>query len=370
MGSVVGKLDVQRTSGAGFVGSGRRGGCEGRRGRRRSARHFARWAERFAAPAAEGWGGPGAPRFLGRFRWTRGSAAGARAWPRSQSVEGDGRERPHHPRGREGRARQGDGGASSQRRRRAARGSAGRLRQIRSRSRPSRSRASRRSPARGCMPPGSTFLTSRIRTKPTSPISTPSERLSTKTRRKTNQSLTASRCCRFSCERRSSTLKAFPNFNAALSPAGDSLILRRYWHIGVAVDTPDGLVVAVIKDVDQKGVVDLSRELGALSEKARAGKLAPAEMQGATFTISSLGGIGGTAFTPDRQRARSGDSRRRAFENGSGLGRNGVSASSHAAAMPILRPQGDRRRCGRSLHAPSRGPPGGHAAHYSVTAAR
>jgi pyruvate dehydrogenase E2 component (dihydrolipoamide acetyltransferase) len=94
------------------------------------------------------------------------------------------------------------------------------------------------------------------------------------------------------------SLKAFPTFNAALSPGGDSLILRRSWHIGVAVDTPDGLVVAVIKDVDQKGVIDLSRELGALSEKARAGKLAPAEMQGATFTISSLGGIGGTAFTP------------------------------------------------------------------------
>ncbi len=94
------------------------------------------------------------------------------------------------------------------------------------------------------------------------------------------------------------SLKVFPTFNAALSPAGDSLILRRYWHIGVAVDTPDGLVVAVVKDVDQKGVIDLARELGALSEKARAGKLAPAEMQGATFTISSLGGIGGTAFTP------------------------------------------------------------------------
>jgi pyruvate dehydrogenase E2 component (dihydrolipoamide acetyltransferase) len=94
------------------------------------------------------------------------------------------------------------------------------------------------------------------------------------------------------------TLKAFPTFNAALNPGGDSLILRRYWHIGVAVDTPDGLVVAVIRDVDQKGVIDLSRELGALSEKARAGKLAPMEMQGATFTISSLGGIGGTAFTP------------------------------------------------------------------------
>ena len=94
------------------------------------------------------------------------------------------------------------------------------------------------------------------------------------------------------------TLKAFPNFNAALSPAGDALILRRYWHIGVAVDTPDGLVVAVVKDVDQKGVVELARELGALSDKARSGKLAPTEMQGATFTISSLGGIGGTAFSP------------------------------------------------------------------------
>jgi pyruvate dehydrogenase E2 component (dihydrolipoamide acetyltransferase) len=94
------------------------------------------------------------------------------------------------------------------------------------------------------------------------------------------------------------SLKAFPTFNAALAPAGDSLILRRYWHVGVAVDTPDGLVVAVVKDVDQKGVIDLARELGGLSEKARAGKLAPAEMQGATFTISSLGGIGGTAFTP------------------------------------------------------------------------
>ena len=94
------------------------------------------------------------------------------------------------------------------------------------------------------------------------------------------------------------TLKAFPTFNAALSPAGDALIMRLYWHIGVAVDTPDGLVVAVVKDVDQKGVIALARELGELSEKARAGKLAPAEMQGATFTISSLGGIGGTAFTP------------------------------------------------------------------------
>jgi pyruvate dehydrogenase E2 component (dihydrolipoamide acetyltransferase) len=94
------------------------------------------------------------------------------------------------------------------------------------------------------------------------------------------------------------TLKALPAFNSALAPAKDALIYRHYWHIGVAVDTADGLVVAVVKDVDKKGVVDLARELGALSAKAREGKLAPTEMQGATFTISSLGGIGGTAFTP------------------------------------------------------------------------
>ena len=76
------------------------------------------------------------------------------------------------------------------------------------------------------------------------------------------------------------------------------MIYRHYWHIGVAVDTAEGLVVAVVKDVDQKGVVELARELGTLSAKAREGKLAAADMQGATFTVSSLGGIGGTAFTP------------------------------------------------------------------------
>jgi pyruvate dehydrogenase E2 component (dihydrolipoamide acetyltransferase) len=94
------------------------------------------------------------------------------------------------------------------------------------------------------------------------------------------------------------TLKTYPTFNAALTPAKDALVMRNYWHIGVAVDTPDGLVVPVIKDVDRKGVTELARELGALSAKAREGKLSPAEMQGASFTISSLGGIGGTAFTP------------------------------------------------------------------------
>lgn len=93
-------------------------------------------------------------------------------------------------------------------------------------------------------------------------------------------------------------MKAMPVFNAALSAEGDALIYRQYIHIGVAVDTPNGLVVPVVRDVDQKGVFDLARELMAVSAKAREGKLAPLDMQGGCFSISSLGGIGGTAFTP------------------------------------------------------------------------
>jgi pyruvate dehydrogenase E2 component (dihydrolipoamide acetyltransferase) len=92
------------------------------------------------------------------------------------------------------------------------------------------------------------------------------------------------------------TLKAFPEFNASLD--GDELVLRKYYNIGFAADTPQGLVVPVIKDADKKGLVDIARELSALSEKARAGKLGPGDMNGGTFTISSLGGIGGTSFTP------------------------------------------------------------------------
>ena len=93
-------------------------------------------------------------------------------------------------------------------------------------------------------------------------------------------------------------LKQFPAFNASLDATGENLILKQYIHIGVAVDTPDGLVVPVIRDVDKKSIFDLSAELGALSAKARNKKLGPGEMQGGCFTISSLGGIGGTAFTP------------------------------------------------------------------------
>jgi pyruvate dehydrogenase E2 component (dihydrolipoamide acetyltransferase) len=92
------------------------------------------------------------------------------------------------------------------------------------------------------------------------------------------------------------TLAEFPDFNASLD--GDELVLKRYYHLGFAADTPQGLVVPVIRDVDQKGLLAIAGELGELSGRAREGKLAPGEMQGGTFTISSLGGIGGTGFTP------------------------------------------------------------------------
>jgi len=91
-------------------------------------------------------------------------------------------------------------------------------------------------------------------------------------------------------------LKKFPEFNSSLD--GDALVYKQYWHIGFAADTPNGLVVPVIKDADRKGVLQISQEMAELAKKARDGKLGPADMSGATFTISSLGGIGGRYFTP------------------------------------------------------------------------
>ncbi|HEX6024684.1 MAG TPA: 2-oxo acid dehydrogenase subunit E2, partial [Solirubrobacter sp.] len=92
------------------------------------------------------------------------------------------------------------------------------------------------------------------------------------------------------------SLKAYPTVNSSLD--GDELVIKRYYNIGFAADTPNGLVVPVIKNVDAKGILEIAAELTELSGKARAGKLGPADMAGATFTISSLGGIGGTSFTP------------------------------------------------------------------------
>jgi pyruvate dehydrogenase E2 component (dihydrolipoamide acetyltransferase) len=94
------------------------------------------------------------------------------------------------------------------------------------------------------------------------------------------------------------TLKHFPDFNASLDASGENLVLKKYIHIGVAVDTPNGLMVPVIRDVDQKGIVQLAKELAEVSAKARDLKITAADMQGGCFSISSLGGIGGTAFTP------------------------------------------------------------------------
>ncbi|HEY5775097.1 MAG TPA: dihydrolipoyllysine-residue acetyltransferase [Xanthomonadales bacterium] len=93
-------------------------------------------------------------------------------------------------------------------------------------------------------------------------------------------------------------LKKFPAFNASLDITRENLVLKKYFHIGIAVDTPDGLVVPVIRDCDQKDIFQLAAELGELSQRARDGKLKPVEMQGGCFSISSLGGIGGTSFTP------------------------------------------------------------------------
>jgi pyruvate dehydrogenase E2 component (dihydrolipoamide acetyltransferase) len=93
-------------------------------------------------------------------------------------------------------------------------------------------------------------------------------------------------------------LRQFPDFNASLDKSGEGLVLKKYFHIGVAVDTPEGLVVPVIRDADRKGVFDLARELAGVSKLAKDRKLKPGDMQGGTFSISSLGGIGGTAFTP------------------------------------------------------------------------
>jgi pyruvate dehydrogenase E2 component (dihydrolipoamide acetyltransferase) len=93
-------------------------------------------------------------------------------------------------------------------------------------------------------------------------------------------------------------LKEFPNVNSSLESSGQNLVLKKYIHLGFAADTPNGLVVPVIRDADKKDIYEIAKDLAVLSEKARAGKLSAAEMQGATFTVSSLGGIGGVGFTP------------------------------------------------------------------------
>ena len=144
-------------------------------------------------------------------------------------------------------------------------------------------------------------------------------------------------------------LKQFPDFNASLDRSRENLILKKYFNIGVAVDTPEGLVVPVIRDVDRKGTFELAKELAELSEKARARKLTPTDMSGGCFTISSLGGIGGTGFTPIVNAPGSGDPRGHPLAHAAGVPERRVCPPPDTAVVAVLRSPGDRRRRGGSL---------------------
>ena len=148
-------------------------------------------------------------------------------------------------------------------------------------------------------------------------------------------------------------LTEFPEFNSSLD--GDNLILRKYFHFGFAADTPDGLVVPVIRDVDKKGVLQIARDTAALAQAAREGKLKMADIQGGCFTVSSLGGIGGTAFTPiinAPEVAILGLSR---LATEAGMARRRFRSAPDAAAVALVRSSRDRRRARRALrHLPGR----------------
>ena len=137
-----------------------------------------------------------------------------------------------------------------------------------------------------------------------------------------------------------SALKAFPEFNSSLTPEKDALILKSYYNIGIAVDTPGGLVVPVVKDADRKGIVELCREFMAISGKARDGKLAPADMAGGTLHHLQPRRHRRHQLHPDRQRPRGRDPRRGALQDGPGLERHRVRPAQHAAAVAVLRPPG------------------------------
>ena len=145
-----------------------------------------------------------------------------------------------------------------------------------------------------------------------------------------------------------SALKKFPDFNSSLD--GDELVLRRYYNIGFAADTPQGLLVPVIKDADKKGLLEIAADLPELSAKARDGKIGPEEMEGSTFTISSLGGIGGTSFTPivnAPEVAILGVTRAAMRPTWDGVR---VRPPPDLPALALLRPPRHRRRRGRPLH--------------------
>jgi pyruvate dehydrogenase E2 component (dihydrolipoamide acetyltransferase) len=137
-------------------------------------------------------------------------------------------------------------------------------------------------------------------------------------------------------------LKKFPEFNSSLD--GDQLVMKNYFHIGFAADTPNGLVVPVIKDADKKGILQISQEMGELAKKARDGKLGPADMSGGCFTISSLGGIGGRYFTPIINAPEVAILGVCKSSMEPQVGRQAVPAAPDAAAVAQLGPPRDRRR--------------------------
>ena len=142
-------------------------------------------------------------------------------------------------------------------------------------------------------------------------------------------------------------LAAFPDVNSSLD--GDELIHKKYYNIGFAADTPLGLVVPVVRHADRKGIREIAAETAALAAKARDGKLGMGDMSGATFTISSLGGIGGTSFTADRQRTRSRDPRPQPRRRQTRVGRHGLRAPFDVAALALVRSSRDRRRARGAL---------------------
>ena len=162
-------------------------------------------------------------------------------------------------------------------------------------------------------------------------------------------------------------LRQFPEFNSSLD--GDELVIKRYFNIGFAADTPQGLLVPVIKEADRKGLLEIAGELAELSGKAREGKISAEEMRGSTFTISSLGGIGGTGFTPIINApevailgvTRSQDEARL------GQGSRGVQAAAHGAALAQLRPPRDRRRSSGAVHGAPRERAFGHSGGRSMS---
>ena len=150
-----------------------------------------------------------------------------------------------------------------------------------------------------------------------------------------------------------SALKAHWEVNSSIHPDGDKLIRKSFWNIGFAADTPNGLVVPVIKGADGKGIVEISKEMGELSAKARKGELKSAGHAGRDLHHLLARRHRRHLVHADRQRAGGGDPRGDALEDGAGLERHGVRAAQHAAAVALLRPPGDRRGARRALPARS-----------------